>query len=265
MMSFSLALLAMLLSCSLLPAQSSPRSQTAKAEKPQAFAPAPDFSGLWGPRPGSGGFDSWDPADPHGKHPEQLAMMPWAKQKTEAAKPPYGGRATFDDINDPVQKYCDPPGLSRIYMYPWEFTIVQTPKVVYLLYEFFRIWRIVPLNQEHTKDPDPTWFGESVGKYEGDTLVIDTIGFNDKTWLDHVGHPHTEALHTIERLRRLDHDTLELSLTIEDPKAYPKPFTSKKLFQLTSSPMGDSICSISEMESFQQKVIDPATAPKPSK
>lgn len=144
-------------------------------------------------------------------------------------------------------------------MYPYEFTIVQTPKMVYILYEFTRIFRLIAMDQEHPKDPDPTWMGDSVGRYEGDTLVIDTIGFNDKTWLDHTGHPHSEALHVVERMRRVDPKTMELEVKVEDPKAYTKSFSGKKYFVPATSPMGEAICVYSEMDSFQKDVIDPAT------
>jgi hypothetical protein len=69
--------------------------------------------------------------------------------------------------------------------------------------------------------------GDSIGRWEGDTLIVDTIGFNDKTWLDRVGHPHSEALHLVERIRRVDRDTLVDDLTIDDPKAYTKPWTGQ--------------------------------------
>jgi len=82
--------------------------------------------------------------------------------------------------------------------------MIQTPNVVYILYEFTRVWRSIAMDREHPKDPDITWMGDSIGRYEGDTLVIDTIGLSDKTWLDHTGHPHSESLHVVERLRRMD-------------------------------------------------------------
>ena len=74
--------------------------------------------------------------------------------------------------------------------------------------------------------------GHSAGKFEGDTLVIDTVGFNDKTWLDPMGLPHSEAMHVTERMRRVDHDTLENTYTIDDPKMYSKPWTASKIFKL---------------------------------
>ena len=74
-------------------------------------------------------------------------------------------------------------------------------------------------------DPDPTWYGHSVGRFEGDTLVIDTVGFNDRFWFDFAGHPHTEQLHTIERYRRPEFGRLLYEVTIDDPGAYTRPFT----------------------------------------
>jgi hypothetical protein len=74
--------------------------------------------------------------------------------------------------------------------------------------------------------------GDSIGHWEGDTLVVDTIDFNDKTWLDRAGHPHSEELHVMERIRRMDHDNLRIDLTIEDPKAYTQPITSQLNYQL---------------------------------
>jgi hypothetical protein len=242
----------------LLGAQNSGPPDRAKTQKtPAASAQVPDLSGLWGP--GGKTVNNWLPNDPRGLHPEQAPMTPWAEQRFKAARPPFGANQTFEGINDPVQKYCDPPGVSRIYLYPWEFTLVSQPDVVYILYEYTRTWRSIAMNKEHSKDPDSTWLGESVGRYEGDALVVDTVGFNDKTWLDHLGHPHSEALHLIERFRRVDHDTLELQVTVDDPKAYTKTFTGTKLFKLSNSPMSEGICSMSESEAFQKHVIDPTT------
>jgi len=84
----------------------------------------------------------------------------------------------------------------------------------------------------HPKNLDSTYLGNSVGRYEGDTLVIDTVGFNDKTWLDPRGLPHSDAMHVVERIRRPSHDILQADYTIDDPKAYRKPWTAQKFFQL---------------------------------
>ena len=237
-------------------AAASPASLRAQstASKSSASSNIPDFSGNWGP--GGKTVNNWFPDDPRGLHPEKAPMTPWAEARFKNAHPPFGANQTFEAINDPVQNYCDPPGVSRVYLYPWEFKFIQTPDTVYILYEYTRMWRAIPLNQQHSKDPDSTWLGESVGKYDGETLVIDTVGFNDKTWLDHLGHPHSDALHLIERFRRLDHDTLQLQMTVDDPKAYTQTFTGTKTFKLSSSPLGEGICSMSESQEFQKRVID---------
>jgi hypothetical protein len=107
---------------------------------------------------------------------------------------------------------------------------VQTPDMIVILYQgntnsmhrtIFTDGRKLP------EDPNPTWMGYSVGRWEGDTLVVDTAGFNDKSWLDIEGHPHTEALHIIERFHRRDFGHMDLELTIDDPKTFTRPFVLK--------------------------------------
>jgi hypothetical protein len=252
-----LAMVAMLSVSSLLHAQSVRSPETKKAH---ASARPPDLSGLWMPKFGGDvGLESWDPSDSQGKKPDQLPMTPWGAAKLKGARPPFGANETFENTTDPVEKYCNTPGITRLYLNPWQFTILQTSKVVYILYEYTRIWRSIAMDRDHPKDLDTTWLGDSIGKYEGDTLVIDTVGLNDKTWLDRVGHPHSDALHFIERFRRVDHDTLELDVTFDDPKAYTRTWSSEKSFHLSSSPMAEMLCSTSEMEAFRQKVIEPTT------
>jgi hypothetical protein len=84
----------------------------------------------------------------------------------------------------------------------------------------------------HPKDVNPTWTGHAIGRWEGDTLVVDKVGFNDKTWLDNDGHPHTEMLHIIERYRRPDKGHLEMETTVEDPGTLAKPWTQKRIADL---------------------------------
>jgi hypothetical protein len=113
------------------------------------------------------------------------------------------------------------------------FKIVQNPDEVIILYEAFGIYRqIFTDGRELPKDPNPSWMGYSVGKWDGDSLVVQTSGFNGKTWLDQVGHPATEALVVTERLRRPDFGHLKIDVTINDPKAYTKPWTVTEGMQL---------------------------------
>jgi hypothetical protein len=96
---------------------------------------------------------------------------------------------------------------------------------------------------------------------------VDTVGLNDKTWLDYQGLPHSDALHVVERYRRLDHDTLQLALTIDDPRDYTKSWAGTNTYKLKSWDIGEEICTISSEKNFEQGIVRPASAPtgKPSK
>jgi hypothetical protein len=86
--------------------------------------------------------------------------------------------------------------------------------------------------REHPKDLAPTWMGDSIGKWDRGTLIVDTVGLTDKSWLDQVGHPHSDALHVVERIKRIDHETLEDNLLFDDPRAYTKTWTGQQTFKL---------------------------------
>lgn len=241
------------------------KAQTA-APKAGQNTSVPDLSGDWGytdAHPPGSTFSISDPGGAKtGTAQDDTPYKPATLAKLKAERPENGPNATFENTTDPRLKYCDPIGVPRIYLVPTEFRILQMPDMVYILYQYGPTWRPIPLNKEHSKDPDPSWWGESVGRYEGDMLVIDTIGFNDKTWLDHVGRSHSEDLHLVERIRRVDHETLEIDMTFDDPTAYTKTWQGRKVFGLQHKPMGDSYsCSMSEYEHFRQSVIDQATKP----
>ena len=125
---------------------------------------------------------------------------------------------------------------------PWK--IVQAPGFVVIVYETFNFWRQIFLDgRELAEDFTPAWFGYSTGKWEGDTLVVDTRGFNGKAWLDQLGRPTTDALHVIERFRRKDFGHLDVQITIDDPKAYTKPWTvTEELRLLTNFELMEYVC-----------------------
>lgn len=238
-------------------AQTASQASVEKKQDPTKASSVPDFSGAWAIPGGA----SYDPSDPRGNDLEKLPMTPWALERLRAARPGFGAKATFEAVNDPVQKFCDPPGVTRMWMYPWNFSFIQTPNMMYALYEWMGFWRPIALNRQHPKDPDSTWMGDSIGRYEGDTLIVDTVGFNDKTWIDQVGHPHSDQLHLIERFRLVDHDTMEISLTFEDPKAYTTPFTAKRIFKRSTAPPEVTLCSMTEMQNFDDEVMKTTVAP----
>jgi hypothetical protein len=127
---------------------------------------------------------------------------------------------------------CMPTGVPEAYFMPYPFEIVQGVDRIVIMYEYPHLFRVVPTKGgAHPPDPDPTWMGDSVGHWEGDTLVIDAIGFNDKTELPG-GYRHSEALHVVERFHRVDADNLDWEVTIEDPNVFSKPVVVKRSFPL---------------------------------
>jgi hypothetical protein len=181
---------------------------------------APDLSGVWMERETRNTFTLTEP-------PMQL----WALTKYRGAKPGYGPRAT-PQSEDPILK-CFPPGVPRIMLIPFPLQIVQSPGMIVMLFEYDHFIRQIYMDRhEHSKDVEPTWMGDSIGRWDGDTLLVDTVGLNDSTWLDQVGHPHSDRLHVVERIRRSDHDTLQDDLTIDDPRAYTKAWTGQQVFKL---------------------------------
>jgi len=127
---------------------------------------------------------------------------------------------------------CSPTGVPGAYFVPYQWEIVQGRDRVVILYEYPHLFRVIPIDgTPHPADPDPTWMGDSVGRWEGDTLIVDTVGFNDKTELPG-GYKHTEALHVVERFHRVDLNNLDYQATIEDPNVFEKPWTISRGFPL---------------------------------
>ncbi len=195
------------------------------ANGPPPVAPAPnrpaaklpdgtvDLSGVW-----TGGGDITIERQ---LKPGELdtILQPWAKKLM----------ATRTDDKDPYN-YCMPGGPLRITGgFGWR--LVQHPTVkathIFMLQEgnAHTYRQIFMDGRKHPDDPSPTWYGHSIGRWEGDTLVVDTIGLNDRFWLDGSGVPHTEQLHLVERYTRPDYTTLRRAVTIEDPGAFTRPFS----------------------------------------
>jgi hypothetical protein len=175
--------------------------------------PAPDISGVWL-------VAKFQPAlFPKGGAP----LQPWALAKFNA----------FDPKKNDPDLACLPEGVPRTMFVPSPMEILQLPTRVVIIHESIQAPRQIYMNRKHRDDLYPTYSGDSIGKWEGDTLVVDTIGFNDKTWVDmYGGVPHSEAMHLIERIRRIDHETLVDDMTIEDPMAFTKPITAQQVYKL---------------------------------
>ena len=199
----------------LLPVQAQPRAKAKskapvnrpapKGPTPRAKDGKPDLSGVWAPNPGNFGDIG------------QPSLQPWAEKL-------YAERRANLGKDDP-ENLCLPSGVPRISSFPYK--IVQSPKLIVMLFEgnihSFRQFFLD--GRGHPDDLDPMWFGHSSANWEGDALVVDAVSFNDKTWLSAQGHPHSDALHVIERYRRPDLGRLEIDITLEDSKAFTKPHT----------------------------------------
>jgi hypothetical protein len=215
--------------------------------KPDMAAPAPrtvdgkpDLSGVW---QAEGQEFFRDLAA--GLKPGDVVMQPRASavQKDRVAK---------EHGEDPLAR-CLPHGVPRINtngLFP--FKIIQTPGLIVILYEQLNLFRQVFLDgRKLVSNPNPTWLGYSTGRWDGDTLVVETSGFNDKTWLDTVqGHPASDALHVTERIRRPNFGTLEVVATIDDPKTYTKPWTTRmqKMDLQLDTDIMEFICSENEKD-----------------
>lgn len=204
-----------------LPLPGTPRTPDGKpnltAPAPRTTDGKPDHSGIWK-------LDT----SRHNPNYNLLAkgvdapMLPWAEEL-------YKRRLATHGYDRPMT-VCLPHGVPDGLTSPYGFKLLQTPVVTVHLYEEFTKYR-----QIHTDgralpvDPNPQYYGYSVGRWEGDELVVESAGFKEGSWLDNDGHPHTEALRTIERFRRVNFGSMEVNVTIDDPKAYSRPWKAETM------------------------------------
>ena len=230
-----------------LAAQSRTTAQDNTAALPFA---AHDLSGVWQLAPGGGGQGPGD---------NFPSLTPWGQAKYDANKPGYGPKAAPGG-NDPILK-CDPTGFPRILFVIWPFEIIHIPGRILMFFEGQHTIREIWMDgRKLPDDPDPAWYGYSAGKWEGDMLVVETIGFNDKTWLGAQGQPHSDQMRTIERYRRVDHNTIQFNLIIDDPKTYTKTWNAEpRLIKLKPGvEIPESFCVASEEEEFARRIRAPA-------
>jgi hypothetical protein len=163
---------------------------------------------------------------------DEPPMTSWGKAKYDTAKPSQGPNGVkLTDTNDRVYK-CSPPGVPYIYIQLFPMQIIQTPTQVIELFEYDHVVRYIYTDgRKHPAGLKTSYNGHSIGHWEADTLVVDTIGFNGKNWLDRVGHPESTQMHIVERIRRTDEKTLQVDLTFDDAKSYTKPWPAQILFK----------------------------------
>jgi hypothetical protein len=228
----------------------------------QSPAPKRDLTGIWEPVRAIDGIAPNGarnmPAD--GKPEHELPYTPFGLQMLKKNRSSNGpNEVAAADENDPGHM-CDPQGFPRENLFELRATqFIQNPLQTVMLYTYGRVYRVIWTDgRELKQDPDPHWFGYSVGKWKDDyTFVVNTNGTDARTWLDNAGRPHSEDLKVEEVFHRIDHDKLELSMTIDDPKVYTKPWLALNKIQMHLLPANfdlvEMMCSPSELAEYNKR------------
>jgi hypothetical protein len=197
-----------------------------KAKEAKTAVHAPDLTGVWANITESSA--TFNPK-------EDPSFQPWAEAKWKANKDDDPGQAKIVNGRvdlDPTVASCFPTGMPRLMTEVFPFEILQVRDRVIILFERdYAVSHIWTDGRKLPEDPDPSYMGYSVGKWDGDTLVVDTTGLKDITWLDRQGHPHSDALHVTGRMRRISPDKLQIDWTFDDPKAFTKPWTGRTIYR----------------------------------
>jgi hypothetical protein len=244
------------------------QSPAAERPAPRTADGKPDLSGIWVATgaillfEGEEAFAAARAADAAaGRPPGNTNAPPPYKPEAEAERQKFLARRGIDD----PMALCLLTGVPRIKFRPLPFEIVQLPDRVIVLYEIHHAFRIIPTDgRPHPEDAEPSYLGDSVGRWEGDTLVVDVTAFNDKTWLTGVGTLHTEALRVTERYTRDSFDTIRYEATMEDPGVLARPHQVVETFRLRPNERlreYECIESNEDLLRIQRLLQTPATAP----
>ena len=245
------------------------------APKDQKSDPAPvrDLTGIWEPTPGyrDGVFATGPKEYPSDSKPEhELPFTPLGLKTWKEHKPGFGTTAVpIAENNDPFD-ICDPIGFPRLELFNLRaIQIFQTKGQVAIIYQNDQVWRNIWMDgRELPKEIlEPRWYGYSVGKWTDDyTFAAETVGLDERTWIDNVGRPHSDELKVTETWHRVNHDVLEVTMTIDDPKMYTKPWNPLNKFRMRLQPewfdIREMICSASEAQEYNKTVAEQAVADK---
>ncbi len=221
-----------------------PGSASAQSKVPRTSDGKPDLTGVW--QGGSTQPGSWEEANRGtgvggtGRDPSAAVVLSSNDRPAGREGAPYqewAAKKVLESFNkrgidDPTAR-CLPGGVPRsvtLGLFPQQF--VQTPKQIIILYEYMNAFRVIPMNVKHPDDLTPTYMGDSVAHWEGDTLVVDVIGINDKTWLAGTGTFHSDELHITERYTRVNKDRIDYEVTMVDPKVLTKPWSLRSSLML---------------------------------
>lgn len=190
----------------------------------------PDISGVWVQDVQPALNPAW--SDSQGHTFDKLPLTPWGEEQFKASRATHGSNMVPSMTStEPIAK-CLPPGVPAIYFFIFPMEIMQIPGRVVMFFEYGNYLRQIFTDGRKHQNLTPLWMGDSIAHWEGGTLVVDANGFNEKTWIDNEGHPHSDELHVVERIHRQDHDHLLDIITIDDPKTYTQPLTSTRSFKL---------------------------------
>lgn len=226
-----------------------------EAQAPRSTDGKPDLTGVWLPDadPIPEGIESVEGDMPLPRHminitadldPEEVELTSWAAEL-------FDQRLKNRGMDAPLA-HCKPTGIPFLNAIVLPYKIVQTPDLVLILYEENTVFRQIFLDSRETvEDPLPRWMGYSTGRWDDDELVVETVGLTEESWLDALGHPHSESLRVTERFRRRDAGHLEIETTIDDPKAYKQPIN----YTVTATVMPDDdlleyFCTENELSSI---------------
>jgi len=227
--------------CAIPAAAQAPR---AAADIPRTAAGKPDLTGVW--QGGSTQPGNWEETNGglgvggSGRNPAAAVVGSSNDRPAGRAGAPYQDWAAkkvleaFDrrGIDDPTGR-CLPAGVPRsvtLGLFPQQF--VQTPTQLVILYEYMNTYRVIPFATQHRDDALPSYMGNSIAHWDGDTLVVDITSFNDKTWLAGTGTFHSDALHIVERYTRVSKDRIDYEVTMEDPNTFTKPWQLRSSLML---------------------------------
>ena len=233
--------------------------QKEMAKPPPGPAPKRDVTGVWQYQ-APGGSEGLAPDK------DMAPMTPWAQERYDAEKPGYGPKASPNG-NDPILR-CDPMGFPRVMFSLGPFEFVSALGRMLQFFEREHEWRPIWTDgRSLPTDPDPTWYGYAIGHWEDDyTFVVESAGYNERTWLGSTGYPHTEEMHVTERYHRLDRDTILYDITVSDAKAYARPIVApQRIMKLRPrEEIEELVCLVSDEQAFSKRINEPATT-KPTK